>query len=446
MTIERNKQFQILVLARRGESLDRISNITEIPVADIEIFLAEGGWSEECAKHRTRRKIIDILRSNGKTIQEIHQNTKIDIHFITEAFRLPLEETKSGNMTAYSKKEIDTIVKMKNEGKSDIEVGKAVGRTAGAISVKASQLRKEGILKKDYLTTKIPNQIITTGFIASIPRQVQIYKLWSVGKSKSFIANDLGCSLTDLEKIWSDVPGIAKAQDIFKTNVMELYSEGDNFTDIVEKLDADKERVQAILREIAPKEFAPVAITTPVASRMWSDEDAKLLVTMYREQNKSVTDLAKYFGRSTQAIYDKLSHMRVKRGESSEPVIEVTFKPWSNKDVQILRQGFEENYKPSEIAQKLGRTTFAVQKKMSILGLVRSKVGLKKAQQSYIKMIKEESSEPISSPVVEVSPVVDAIMPTPISAPITVYVNDKAGFPAFFESLAKINREIVIHL
>ena len=61
-----------------------------------------------------------------------------------------LREVKKGSpgrKSGYTAEELQTIVDMHNAGSNDDNIGAAVGRSAGTVSVKLSALRKQGIIK-----------------------------------------------------------------------------------------------------------------------------------------------------------------------------------------------------------------------------------------------------------------------------------------------------------
>lgn len=399
--MEKSKMFQVNSLAMRGEPVEKISELSGLSQSDVSETIAKRMHYSAYLQLCKQRKIVELLLKNGgKTTYQIAQETGYTFTFVNQVAKTTSkekQEMRTFNSTPYTDSEIEKIIKLKNNGSSDAVIGKEVGRTAGAISVKVSLLRKEGKIKSGKYENKKLAPLTPT---VPLNTQIEIYKMWSQGKSKADIAA-VGYNITQLEQIWSSVSGLTSANEKFELDVMELYSEEKDVAEIAKELNADATRVYDVISKMNPKIETPVKDKKIVS--MWTTEDVNTLIRMVNA-GKSGKEIAAAVGRSEQSVYDKISHER-KAGK--------------------LPSG------------RLSGNRWPV----------------------TAPAVVEPVSEPISTPIVEATvyaapaqiatnaswgePVVE---PATYSNPIVVHVNDKKEFADIFDKLAKIDREIVIHL
>jgi len=92
----------------------------------------------------------------------------------------------------------------------------------------------------------------------------------------------------------------------------------------------------------------------------WSDDEVKLLKKLAR--NKTKREIAGILGRSTRAVEKKLSIIRSKK------VQRPAFPPWSKTEIKILKRLFP--FKTArQIAEQIGRSALGVERKAQLLGL-----------------------------------------------------------------------------
>lgn len=421
MEKEKIKMHQVANLAMRGESLAKISELSSFTEDEISGIISNRMPYSAYLQFCKQRKIVDLLIKSGKSVGQIINETQYTADFVNQIYRFsPIikqkEEMRTFNATPYNDSEISKMIKMKMEGRSDEEIGKAVGRTAGAISVKMSVLRKEGKLTKGKTQTTTSKQPVP------IAMQVAINKMWALGKSKQDIASEIGVTEERIKEIWDSIPGLPAAHDKFMMNVMELYSEGKETYDIAKELkEASLSRIEEVLKGFTPNK--PAVIEQPKQEKemkitYWTDKETTEFVKGFNS-GMSCKQLAEKFDRKEQAIYDKLARER-KRGAikptstfgSKAPVVK-TVTPKKPVTSSVVYQAMVEPLS-TPVAEPLAPTTYD--------------------QPAQIKVNAIWGESPAS------------VEPASYSNPIVVHVNESKEFNELFAALAKIDREIVIHL
>jgi len=114
------------------------------------------------------KKVIEKMEANdiqvsGPSVLENLQKAAPGVSWTLPTVRnycqeLGVELGKGGGKRPYTKSDIDTIVRMKNEGSSNSEVAAAIDRTPNSLNYKVMALQKTGALPKSDRSAKVEEE------------------------------------------------------------------------------------------------------------------------------------------------------------------------------------------------------------------------------------------------------------------------------------------------
>lgn len=328
-TFEDAKQLSILV--HRGASISKIASTFNIDFKSVEDLLIKHDFNKTHDRAVSNRELITLFTKQGYSVNEIAVKIRMDTNYVSTMMRDILnqpkikqeEMKKSKNYSFYTPDEEKYIFEGMVKGIGAKVIADKLGKTTTSIYAKYKAMREKQVEKT---ITKASTATTLTKKL-TLDDQMLIYKLWSDGKNRSYIADELKIHTVTLVSLWKTTPGLEKAHEEFINKVKELYNSGKTLLEIIKELKSDYARTNEIYLElIKPVEKSEI-ILNGFGKPLWTEDERNLLIK-YTKEGKTINEISNLIkGRSAASVFKKQNRMKLRPVEKRKPVINVTILP-----------------------------------------------------------------------------------------------------------------------